>query len=122
MPSILLVDDDELVRNLLSEILRRADYEVEIAQNGQEAIKLYGERAYDLIVTDLLMPEKEGLEMIMELRRLHPEIRIIAMTGGGRMDPDALLNAASLFGAWRIMRKPFTPEEFIQAVTEHLPA
>jgi len=122
MPSILLVDDDEQMRNLLSEILRCAGHEVEVARDGQEATKLYHERSPDLIVTDLLMPEKEGLEMIMELYRSCSQIRVIAMSGGGRIDSAPLLKAASIFGAQRILHKPFSPEEFMRAVIEALPA
>ena len=122
MPSILLVDDDEQMRNLLSEILRRAGHEVEVARDGQEATELYHQRLPDLVVTDLVMPRKEGLEMIMELCRSCPQIRIIAMSGGGKMDPTPLLRAASIFGAQRILHKPFSPEEFMQAVSESLPA
>jgi DNA-binding NtrC family response regulator len=120
MASILLVEDDEQMRNLLSDILRREGYEVVVAQDGQEAVRLYHQRPTDLIVTDLLMPEKEGLEMIIELHRSHPELRIIAMTGGGDMNPDALLKMASFFGAWRILHKPFSLGAFLHAVDESL--
>lgn len=121
MARILIVDDDEQLRNLLSEVLRRAGYEVEVARDGQEALRLYGEQPTDLIVTDLLMPEKEGLEMIRELRRSHPELRIIAMTGGGAgMDATPLLAIAGVLGAWRILHKPFSIEEFLQVVAEAL--
>jgi DNA-binding NtrC family response regulator len=120
MASILVVDDDEPTRHLLSTVLRHAGYEVEVARDGQEAVEIYNQRPTDVIVTDLLMPEKDGLEMIMELHRSHPELRIIAMTGGGRVDPVLLLSLAQLFGAWRVLPKPFSLDEFLQAVIEAL--
>jgi CheY-like chemotaxis protein len=80
----LLVEDDEAVRGILARTLVAAGYEVEEAANGEVALAAYRRQASDVVITDLVMPEKNGLEMIMEMRRLDPGVKIIAMSGGGR--------------------------------------
>ena len=87
MPRILLVDDDEAFRKMLHKTLERAGYEVQDAPNGRAALAAYSQQPSDLIITDLVMPEKEGIETIMELCRLHAGVKIIAMSGGGRSSP-----------------------------------
>src|SRR5258706_15101020 len=99
MASILLVDDDEQLRTMLSEVLKRAGHEVQTACDGNEAIRMYGRNPTDLVITDLIMPDKEGLEMIREIRRGFPTVRIIAMSGGGRNGPADYLALAERFGA-----------------------
>src|SRR5437868_225744 len=116
MSSILLVDDDEQFRTMLSEVLTRAGYEVQTACDGNEASRMYRRQPADLVITDLIMPEKEGLEMIMELRRNYPEARIIAMSGGGRNGTVNYLEAARAFGAQQVLNKPFFHQEILEAV------
>ena len=116
MVSILLVDDDESLRTMLGEVLRRAGYEVQEACDGLEAGKLYRSHPADLVITDLVMPGKEGLEMIMELRQSYPEARIIAMSGGGRNSSGDYLRMAKMFGAQRVLDKPFSHQEILDAV------
>ena len=88
MARILLVEDDEAVRGILAKTLVAAGYEVEEAANGEVALAAYRRQASDVVITDLVMPEKNGLEMIMELRRLDPAVKIIAMSGAdGRSGP-----------------------------------
>jgi DNA-binding response OmpR family regulator len=115
---ILVVDDDDQFRNLLTEVLKRAGFQVAAASDGQEAMKLFQQRPAQLIVTDLIMPNKEGLETIIELRRSHPQVRIIAMSGGGRVGPQDYLALAKMLGADRVFAKPFRSAEFLQAVRE----
>ena len=122
MASILLVDDDEQLRTMLGEVLRRAGYEVRLASDGAEAIKLYRSHPTDLIITDLVMPEKEGLEMIRELRRDRPEVRIIAMSGGGRSGKANCLKVAKALGAQQVLDKPFSHQEILEAIREVLAA
>ena len=122
MASILLVDDDEQLRTMLGEVLRRAGYEVQAACDGTEAIRLYRSHPTDLIITDLIMPEKEGLEMIRELRRDSPQVRIIAMSGGGRSGTTNCLKVAKALGAQQVLDKPFSHQEILQAIREVLAA
>jgi len=83
MARILLIDDDAPVRRTLRKMLERQGYEVEEAPDGKAGLTLYQENPADLIITDLIMPEMEGIETIMELRRRFPDVKIIAMSGGG---------------------------------------
>lgn len=120
MGRILVVEDDKAVRDLLREILERAGHDVMDASNGQEAITMYKASPADLIITNILMPEKEGLETIQELRRDHPEIKIIAISGGGQIGPSDYLDVAKRFGASRTFSKPFNRKELLEAVDELL--
>ena len=95
MSRILLIDDDEAFRKMLHKILESAGYEVQDAANGKVALELYRQKASDLIITDLVMPEKEGIETIREFCRIHPGVKIIAISGGGRMNPKLNLAMAS---------------------------
>jgi len=117
---ILVIDDDDQFRGMLREMLERAGYEVADAPNGKEGIRLYRENPADLVVTDIIMPEKEGIETIMDLRREFPEVKIIAMSGGGRIDPEEYLHMAEKLGAKRTFAKPVEREELLKAVGEVL--
>jgi CheY-like chemotaxis protein len=116
MASILLVDDDEQLRTMLSVVLRRAGYEVRVAIDGIEASNFYRSHPTDLIITDLIMPEKEGLVMIRELRRDYPQAKIIAMSGGGRTGTMNCLEVARAFGAQQVLEKPFPHQEILEAI------
>ena len=120
MSRILLVDDDESFRKMLHETLQRAGYEVQDAANGKVALKLYRQDPADLIITDLFMPEKEGLETIMELRRINPDVKIIAISGGGRGGPAGSLLMARRLGAKRGLVKPFSSKEALDTVAQVL--
>ena len=116
MKRILLVDDNETFRRLLGETLQLAGYEVQTAGEGGAALKLYRKQPFDLVVTDLIMPGKEGLETIIELHRLQPALKIIAISGGGRVGPEDYLTLAERLGASKTLAKPFTAEEILEAV------
>src|SRR4051812_5408625 len=118
MPRILLIDDDEAFRNMVRKTLERAGYEVQPAGDGKQALELFRQESPDLIITDLVMPEKEGLEMILELRREAPKAKIIAMSGGARMNPRTNLIMAEKFGARKTLAKPFSQQEILEAVAE----
>jgi len=122
MSRILVIDDDEQVRALLSEILRRAGHDVAEAVNGADGLAQYQARPADLVITDLIMPEKEGVETILELRKAYPTVRIIAISGGGRAGPRNLLPIAAAVGARRVIVKPFSRQEILEAVRESLAA
>jgi DNA-binding response OmpR family regulator len=118
MSRILLVDDDEPLRKMLCLILVKMGHQVLEARDGNEALHLCQAEPPELVLTDLIMPEKEGLETIGELRRLHPEVKIIAMSGGGRGDLVDYLKVAKQMGAARALNKPFSYEALAAAIAE----
>ena len=122
MERVLVIDDDEQVRALLYEILDRAGFAVMEASNGEEGLKLYRNQPADLVITDLIMPEKEGVETIMELRSQFPNARIIAISGGERAGGRDYLPIAAKLGARRTVAKPFSRQEILDAVRETLTA
>jgi DNA-binding response OmpR family regulator len=117
---ILVVDDDAGVRSSLGRTLTKAGYEVLLAQNGAEATRLWQEAGADLVIVDLFMPQKDGLETIMELRAHTPGIAIIAMSGGGTTKKMDLLPEAKLLGATVTIDKPFTPADIMATVNSVL--
>ena len=116
MHRILLVDDDESFRKMLHTTLERAGYDVVDARDGNQALQSFRAQPPDLVLTDLIMPDKEGLETIMELRAVQPDLKIIAMSGGGRNCPGDYLKVAAQMGAARVMAKPFSSRELLEAV------
>jgi DNA-binding NtrC family response regulator len=113
---ILVVDDDASIRRALTILLSKAGYEVAQAADGSEAVRLWRDRGGDLVITDLHMPEKDGIETIIELLSHSPGIRIIAMSGGGQTKRLDLLGNASLLGAVLTIEKPFTIGEMMALV------
>lgn len=120
MAKILVVDDDEMVRKTVTAFLQQAGHSVITADDGREAIGRVSDCALDLVITDILMPERDGLELIAWLRRRGATIRILAMSGGGRTRSMEFLPAAASFGATATIKKPFTRDQFISKVTELL--
>jgi len=120
MGRILIVDDEEITRFTLREILEVSGYSVTEARNGKECIDLQKISPFDLIITDILMPEKDGIETIIHLKRDYPGIKIVAISGGGNMDINEALKFAQEFGADRILAKPFSDEQLIEVVAEQL--
>jgi CheY-like chemotaxis protein len=119
MKRVLVVDDNEPMRGFVEEALTRAGYEVLVAGDGGQAIEIFKQFPADLVLTDLFMPEKEGCETIVELRRLSPQLKIIAMSGGARNGADCLPIARAL-GAQRTLSKPITTAELLEAVQQVL--
>lgn len=120
MAKILIIDDEEQVRLYLRTILEPEGHEVVEAGNGKIGLQLYREEPADLIITDIFMPEKEGLETIMELRRDYPEVKIIVISGGGNRANLDVLPMARRFGALRTLAKPFTRQDMLSAVRDAL--
>ena len=118
MSKILVIDDDELIRSLLRNFLERDGYEVMEAENGKIGLKLVRENGADLVITDLIMPEKEGIETIRELRRDFSDVKIIAISGGGAIGPETYLQMAKSMGAHRVFEKPFNLQEMSEAIRE----
>src|SRR5438046_8540778 len=103
--SILIVDDEPELRDLISCVLTEAGHKVSCAENGVEAGKAYANQQFDVVLTDVIMPEKDGMQVIGDLRRKHPEIRIIAMSGGGHVSRDQYLKIAKGLGAHGVLEK-----------------
>lgn len=118
MRSILMVDDGSLTTSWLIEILQRERYDVEVAFDEREAVRLYGEHRHDLVIADVRIPET--LEMLTDLNELDPEALILVMVAEEMIQPDSVLNVATLFGPVRVIRKPFSLESFLRAVEEQL--
>src|SRR5690349_14924753 len=116
MSRILIIDDDEQIRSLLRQMLERAGHEIIDASNGVEGMHIFRAENPDLVITDLIMPEKEGIETLTELRREFPTVPVIAMSGGGRLGTRDYLPIAKQLGARRTIAKPFSRDEMLEAV------
>lgn len=117
MPSVLVVDDEDQVRQLIRETLEQAGYDVEEASDGKEGLERYRAKPADLVIMDILMPDQDGLESIMTLRREFPKSRVIAMTGGSDMIGILnFLDVAKMLGACRTLQKPFEMKALLDAV------
>jgi CheY-like chemotaxis protein len=116
MGEILLIDDDPSVRQVVSEMLRQAGHAVTIAENGRVAVERLKGQTFDLVITDLIMPEQEGIETIAEIRRRDPHMPIVAISGGGRLGPGDYLETARYLGADATLAKPFGRQELIATV------
>jgi len=114
---VLLVDDDELFRVMISVTLKAAGYQVTVASNGDEAIKEARLDDYDLIITDIFMPNKDGMEVIQKIKAMRPAIKIIAMSSSGSAEFTSFKIARSL-GSNGSLQKPFSPAELLAKVKE----
>ena len=118
MKQILIIDDEPDILMMLKKMMERAGFEVDVANNGDSGLKLFNNNSIDLVITDILMPEKEGLEIIREMKKNKPELKIIAISGGGRISASSYLDTATRFGADRAFQKPFRQAEIVGAVKE----
>ena len=116
MARILLIDDEAPLRRMAAEFLKRSGHEVVTAADGCAGLQLVTEQTYDLIITDLFMPNKEGIETIKELRRSVPGVPVIAISGGGLFSANDNLNVARLLGAKATLAKPFSGLQLVEAV------
>lgn len=119
MSKILVIEDDDLMRGMLVEMLARDSHQVTAASNGVEGLALLAEQVFELVVTDIVMPEKEGLETILEIRQ-SLKVPIIAISGGGQNLPMNYLKAAEKFGADFAFTKPIDKKAFLAAVKESI--
>ena len=120
MPRILVIDDEPLIRSTVVTILNREGFSVEEASDGQAGIAMFHKSPPDLVITDIFMPNRDGIEIIMELKRSSPRTKIIAMTGGGQTRMMEIASAAKLLGADHILHKPFESESLLAAVNAAL--
>lgn len=120
MANILLIDDDELFRDVLATALEHSGHRVRQAGDGVEGLRLFHEEPAELVITDIVMPEKEGLDTIRDLRRDFPAVRIIAVSGGLAHDSKLYLHLAEKFGALHVLAKPFHLAELERVVNAAL--
>ena len=116
MAVILVADDDPLIRTMMQKLLTRVGHTVLQAATGLEAERVVADQTVDVLITDIIMPDKEGLTLVRDLHKKLPHLKIIAMSGGGRSGAFTVLDAAAQFGADAVLRKPFRATELIQAV------
>jgi CheY-like chemotaxis protein len=116
MARILLVEDDPLVRETLQRALAAAGHDLQVAVDGREALTLLEQSAYDLLITDIIMPDTDGIETIIHARRTHPAMPLIAISGGGRVGASDFLGAARKLGASATLAKPFRPTQLLEIV------
>jgi CheY-like chemotaxis protein len=120
MPGVLIVEDDKELREMLKMSLQRRSFTVLEAENGKEAIAHFKPLITDLVVTDLIMPEEDGLKVVIKLREIKPSIKIIAISGGGKVGPGSYLNLAKALGADAIFSKPFAVSDLIVKIEQLL--
>lgn len=116
MANIIVIEDEDAIRRLVVRILGRSGHEVREASNGRDGVALHRGLRADLVITDVFMPEQDGIETIQQIREFAPETPILAMSGGGSRGNTDSLEDAELFGADAVMMKPFSPEQLDQAV------
>ena len=120
MASILLIDDDDSIRTMMRLWLARCGHTVIEARDGREGLDLFPATAADLVITDIIMPTQDGLEVIRALQEKQPPVKIIAMSGGGRFAAEHPLDTARRLGAARVLAKPFTFDALMAAIDEVL--
>ncbi len=119
MPQVLVIDDNDQLRDVIKETLSRAGYETLVASDGKEGVDLYRKEKPDLIITDIIMPEKGGPEVIFELQKEFPDIKIIAMSGGGRISGQEYLDSIAMFSDLKYtFEKPFAMNDLLKAVKD----
>ena len=116
MANILLIDDDEAVRTMLCRTLVHFGHDVVEARDGREGLRLFEEKIPDLVITDIVMPETEGIGVLMELRKRKPPVKVIAISGGGRQSAADYLHIAKLMGASVVLAKPFSASQLVNAI------
>ncbi|MEX1021243.1 MAG: response regulator [Litorilinea sp.] len=121
MARILIIDDNAEIRLILAEVLDEAGYTTVTAPSGKHAIDFHLDAPVDMVITDIFMPDTDGLEVIYQFRRRFPDVKIIAISGGGARGLTELLTVAKRMGAQRTFMKPFEWQEILNAVAELVP-
>ena len=120
MALVLIIDDEDAVRFTLRKFIEAEGHVVVEAVNGDDGLKQFETNDVDLVITDIIMPDKEGIETIVEIKRDHPDVKIIAISGGGRMGSTDFLEVAKKLGADEILPKPFTRSDVLEKLTRYL--
>ena len=116
MARILVIDDDDEIRRLIVRVMESAAHEVLEARDGAEGLKCITNQDVDVVITDIFMPGRDGLEILREIRKNHPHMHVIAMSGGGEFGDMDVMRIARSFGAFRVLAKPFRINEMLQTV------
>lgn len=122
MANILVVDDDEAIRVMLEKMLAMDSHDVTTAENGIHALNSLRKQLPDVVILDIIMPEKEGFETIVEVRRDYPDLKIIAISGGGSIGATNYLKLAKTLGANLTIEKPVHMKELLAAIRQLVPA
>ncbi len=120
MKQILIIDDEAHIRKMLKKLFEEQGYEVQLACDGEDGVTQFKKHLPDLVITDLIMPEKEGLETIREIRKMASDTKIIAISGGGISKPDMYLQMAKSFGAHAVFKKPVDTGVLVSEVAKLL--
>ncbi|MCO4782149.1 MAG: response regulator [Candidatus Cloacimonetes bacterium] len=120
MAKILIIDDEVDLLEILQAILESADHNVEICTSGRKAVSKIREEPFDLVLSDIVMPDQDGIETIKQITEIDPGMKIICMSGGGSLPAETYLKLAQHLGASKILRKPFQGAELIKSVNELL--
>ncbi len=118
MTNVLLIDDDEMVLETFQIILSSDGHNVSTASDGNAGLALCRSQKFDVVVTDVVMPEKDGLEVLMTLRKTNPEVKVVVVSGGGRTSAKDYLEMAKLLGADKVLYKPITATELSETIVE----
>lgn len=113
---ILVIDDEQDICDLTKLLLERCGHDVTCMTDSRAALRLLDEQIFDLVITDMLMPDRDGLEVMADVRRNHPAVRIIASSGGGRVSSNSYLQIARKSGAHALLPKPFTHKELLASI------
>ncbi len=108
MKKVIIIEDDVVIRESLKEILEMNNYTVLAVDGGMDLMKKINEFIPDILITDIIMPDKDGIEIIIEAKKTYPNIILVAISGGGRIDSESYLNTAKYLGADATLKKPFT--------------
>jgi DNA-binding NtrC family response regulator len=115
-----VVDDEMQIRTMLTQMLEQEGYTVHTAENGEEGLAQVGRHAFDLVITDMIMPVKDGLKFIMELVRDYPDLKILAISGGGAIKAERYLTMAGYLGDIATLEKPFKRDTFLELVRKQI--
>jgi DNA-binding response OmpR family regulator len=118
MSSILVIDDDPSICELIRHYLENAGHTVSLARDGREGVDIFSGESFDMVIVDIFMPNKDGIETILELRDQHADAKIMAISGGGRLAGKQYLTYAQALGADSILPKPFTKQQLLDVVQE----
>lgn len=119
MSKILLIDDDDQVRYALKKYLNLAGHEIAEASNGTDGFRLAAQQHFDLVLTDIVMPDTDGIELIRQITSSKPELPIIAISGGGRIGQSEYLDVARQLGAVAVLPKPLDPDELLAVISQN---
>ena len=119
--NILVIEDDAAVREGVAKVLSRAGYTVHKGENGREGLAILEREPCDIVLTDIIMPEMEGIETITRIARQYPNLKVVAMSGGGRLGNTDFLKVARQIGAVDTIAKPATAKQLLETIEKHLP-